>query len=142
MRMLSNRSIPNASVIPVIAYPDVKQAAAWLSDAFGFTVRIRIGAHRVQLNVGEGALIVRELRRGEIDAQLGLGCSVMIRVDDADSHCERARDHGARITQEPRTYPYGERQYCADDFAGYSWTFSQSVRDVQPEEWGGTSEQL
>jgi uncharacterized glyoxalase superfamily protein PhnB len=142
MRMLSNRSIPRASVIPVIAYPDVKQAAAWLSDAFGFSVRIRIGAHRVQLNVSEGAVIVRELRPDEINARLGLGCSVTIRVEDADSHCQRARDHGARITQEPCTYPYGERQYSAEDFAGYSWTFSQSVADVQPEEWGGTAEQL
>jgi uncharacterized glyoxalase superfamily protein PhnB len=115
MRVLSNRSIPHARVIPEIAYADVTQAAAWLSDAFGFSVRIRIGAHRVQLNVREGAVIVRELRRDEIDARLGLGCSVMIRVEDADSHCQRARDHGARITREPFTYPYGERQYCAED---------------------------
>jgi hypothetical protein len=40
------------------------------------------------------------------------------------------------------TQPYGERQYNADDFAGHSWTFSQSVEDVHPEEWGGTAEQL
>ena len=49
--MLSNRSIPSATVIPVLAYPDVNQAAAWLCDAFGFSVRLRIGNHRVQLNV-------------------------------------------------------------------------------------------
>ncbi len=59
----SNRSIPSATVIPVLAYPDVNQAAAWLCDAFGFSVRLRIGDHRVQLNVGDGAVIVRELRR-------------------------------------------------------------------------------
>ena len=53
-----------------------------------------------------------------------------------------AKGHGARITQEPVTHPYGERQYNADDFAGHSWTFSQSVADVHPEEWGGTAEQL
>jgi len=140
--MLSNRSIPDASVIPVIAYPDVNQAAAWLCDAFGFSVRIRIGDHRVQLNVREGAVIVRELRPDETNAHLGAGWSVTIRVEDADRHCQRARDHGARITQEPCTYPYGERQYSAEDFAGYRWTFSQSVADVHPEEWGGTAEQL
>jgi predicted enzyme related to lactoylglutathione lyase len=28
------------------------------------------------------------------------------------------------------------RQYTAEDFAGYEWTFSQSVADVDPEEWG------
>ena len=43
--MPSNRSIPRATVIPVLAYPDVNQAAAWLCDAFGFSVRLRIGEH-------------------------------------------------------------------------------------------------
>jgi uncharacterized glyoxalase superfamily protein PhnB len=140
--MLSNRSIPRATVIPVLAYPDVNQAAAWLCDAFGFTVRIRIGNHRVQLNVEDGAVIVRELRPNEIDAPLGIGHSVTIRVEDADAHCTRAKNHGARITQSPATHPYGERQYNAEDLAGHSWTFSQSVADTHPEEWGGTAESL
>ena len=138
--MLANRSIQRATVIPVLAYPDVNQAAAWLCDAFGFSVRLRIGTHRVQLNVGDGAVTVRELRPNEVNAALGVGHSVTIRVEDADAHCQRARDHGARIMQEPVTHPYGERQYNAEDFAGHSWTFSQSVRDVHPEEWGETVE--
>jgi uncharacterized glyoxalase superfamily protein PhnB len=140
--LLSNRSIPRATVIPVLAYPDVNQAAAWLSDAFGFNVRLRIGNHRVQLNVGDGAVILREMHPNEVNAALGMGHSVIIRVEDADAHCNRAKNHGARITQEPVTHPYGERQYNADDFAGHSWTFSQSVADTHPEEWGGTAEQL
>lgn len=140
--MLSNRSIPRATVIPVLAYPDVNQAAAWLCDAFGFSVRLRIGNHRVQLNVGEGAVIVREMRPNEVNAALGMGYSVTVRVEDADAHCDRARNHGARIIQEPLTYPYGERQYNANDFAGYLWTFSQSVTDVRPQDWGGTAEQM
>lgn len=140
--MLSNRSIPQARVIPVLAYPDVNQAAEWLCDAFGFTIRLRIGSHRVQLNVEDGAVIVRELRPGEFDVARGVGHSVMIRVEDADAHCERAKARGARITQEPVTHPYGERQYNAEDFAGHSWTFSQSVADKHPSEWGGTAEHL
>jgi uncharacterized glyoxalase superfamily protein PhnB len=140
--MLSNRSIPRATVIPVLAYPDVNQAAAWLCDAFGFSVRLRIGNHRVQLNVGEGAVIVREMRPNEVNAALGMGHSVTVRIEDADAHCDRARNHGARILQEPVTHPYGERQYNAEDFAGYSWTFSQSVTDVHPQDWGGTAEQM
>ncbi len=140
--MRSNRSIPRATVIPILAYPDVNQAAAWLCDAFGFSVRLRIGSHRVQMNVGDGAVIVRELRPSEANAALGVGHSVTVRVEDADAHCQRAREHGARITQDPVTHPYGERQYNAEDFAGYSWTFSQSVADVAPEDWGGTGVQL
>ncbi|HJT35139.1 MAG TPA: VOC family protein [Pirellulales bacterium] len=140
--MLSNRSIPCATVIPVLAYPDVNQAATWLCDAFGFSVRLRIGTHRVQLNVGDGAVIVREQRPNEVDAVSGLGHSVTVRVADADAHCQQAKEHGARITQQPVTHPFGERQYNAEDFVGYSWTFSQSVADVHPAEWGGTAEQL
>ena len=140
--MLSNRSIQRATVIPVLAYPDVNQAADWLCDAFGFNVRTRIGDHRVQLNVGDGALTVRELRENEKNAALGIGHSVTVRVEDADAHCKHAKSHGARIIQEPVTHPFGERQYNAEDFAGHSWTFSQSVADVHPRDWGGTAEQL
>lgn len=140
--MLSNRSIPSATVIPVLAYPDANQAAAWLRDAFGFSVRLRVDAHRVQLNVGDGAVIVREPRPYEAGAPLGIGHSITVRVEDADAHCKRAREHGALITQDPATHPYGERQYAAEDFAGHSWTFSQSVADLHPAEWGATAEQL
>lgn len=140
--MRSNRSIPSASVIPVLAYPDVNHAADWLCEAFGFTVRLRIGDHRVQLNVGDGALIVREVRPVEVDAALGAGCSITVRVEDIDAHCIRARKNGARITGDPVTHTYGERQYNAIDFFGYAWTFSESVADAHPQEWGGTAVQL
>jgi uncharacterized glyoxalase superfamily protein PhnB len=140
--MIWNRSIPRATVIPVLAYEDANQAAAWLCDAFEFTERLRVASHRVQLNVGECAVIVRELRPHEIGVALGLGCSITVRVADADAHCGRARKHGARITQEPTTFPYGERQYVAEDIGGHSWTFSQSVVDMLPEDWGGTSVRL
>jgi len=140
--MQSNRSIPRATVIPVLSYPDVHQAAAWLCAAFGFSVRLRIGDHRVQLNVGDGAVTLREMRASDTDAPPDGRISITIRVEDADTHCARAKEHGAHITQEPATHPYGERQYNAEDFAGYSWTFSQSVKDVHPDEWGGTAVQL
>jgi uncharacterized glyoxalase superfamily protein PhnB len=140
--MLANRSIPRATVIPVLAYPDVNEAAAWLCNAFGFGVRLRIGNHRIQLNVGDGAVIVREMRPNELNAARGVGCSITIRVDDADAYCSRAKSHGAQITQEPVTHQYGERQYNAVDFAGYSWTFSQSVADIHPRDWGGVAEAI
>lgn len=140
--MLSNRSIPRSTVIPVLAYPDVTAAAAWLCGAFGFNVRLRIGNHRVQLNVGDGAVTVREMRQADVNAPFGVGCSITVRIEDIDAHCHRARDHGARITEGPLTHPYGERQYNAVDFAGYSWTFSESVADVHPQDWGGKAEQL
>jgi len=62
---------------------------------------------------------------------------VMVRVDDARAHCERARANGAVIEMEPTDFEYGERQYQAVDLAGHYWTFSETLEDVAPEEWGG-----
>jgi uncharacterized glyoxalase superfamily protein PhnB len=59
-------------------------------------------------------------------------------VDDARAHCERARSHGAEILMEPTDFEYGERQYAAADPMGHQWTFSETLEDVAPEEWGGT----
>ena len=51
----SNRSIPQSTVIPVLIYPDVRAAVAWLSDAFGFAERVQIGEdHRSQMSFGDG----------------------------------------------------------------------------------------
>lgn len=88
--MISNRSLPRASVIPVLAYPEVNQAASGLCDAFRFSVDLRIGNHRVQLNVEDGAVVVREMRPNEVLGALGEGFSVMVRIEDADAHCNRA----------------------------------------------------
>ena len=60
-------------------------------------------------------------------------------TEDIHAHCERARAHGARIAMEPTDFEYGERQYAAEDPAGHHWTFSETLADVAPEEWGGES---
>ena len=39
--MKRNRSIPAAAVVPVLIYPDVQEAVAWLGDAFGFVEAVR-----------------------------------------------------------------------------------------------------
>jgi uncharacterized glyoxalase superfamily protein PhnB len=122
--------VPDADVIPVLAYPDVNEAADWLCRAFGFRVRLRIGDHRVQLVYGDGAVIVVQGAGGSR--------SVHVRVDDADAHHAGAMAAGATIVGGPETFPYGERQYSATDPGGNTWTFSQSVEDVDPAAWGAT----
>jgi uncharacterized glyoxalase superfamily protein PhnB len=138
----ANRSIPSAAVVPVLIYPDVREAVAWLTDAFGFAERLQIGeSHRSQLSVGEGgAVIVADVRGDRRPPRSGESThSVLVRVDDAHANCERARSRGARILMEPTDFEYGERQYAAEDPAGHRWTFSETLRDVQPQEWGGTT---
>jgi len=137
----ANRSIPGPTVVPVLIYPDVRAAVAWLEAAFGFRERVRIGEdHRSQLRVGDGAVIVGDVRADRRPPRPGESThSVLVRVEDARAHCEHARAHGARILMEPRDCEFGERQYTAEDPAGHRWTFSQTLADVAPEEWGGTT---
>jgi uncharacterized glyoxalase superfamily protein PhnB len=140
-RLKSNRSIPRSTVVPVLIYPDVRAAVDWLGAAFGFVERVRIGeSHRSQLSFGDGAVIVGDVRHERRPPRPGeVTHSLMVRVEDAYAHCLRAREHGARIIMEPTDFEYGERQYTAEDLAGHQWTFSQTLADVAPEEWGGTS---
>jgi uncharacterized glyoxalase superfamily protein PhnB len=139
--MLANRSMPRCTVIPELAYADLGEAISWLCDAFGFTLRLRIADHRAQLNVGNGAVVLTELRRRD-GPEIDVAHAVMVRVDDVDAHHARAKARGARILQPPDTYPYGERQYSVQDVGGHCWTFSQSVADIDPSEWGGTAGDL
>ena len=129
--MLENRSMPAGAVIPVLGYDDVAVAADWLCNAFGFTERWRAGSHRVQLAISDAAVAITDSGPR--------GSNVMVRVDDVDAHYEQAQRHGAQILGPPTDYPYGERQYTAVDPGGHTWTFSQSIADVAPEDWGGSA---
>jgi uncharacterized glyoxalase superfamily protein PhnB len=62
---------------------------------------------------------------------------VMVRVNEIDQHFEQAVRSGAIVHARPTTHPFGERQYTVEDFAGHMWTFSESISDVDPREWGG-----
>jgi uncharacterized glyoxalase superfamily protein PhnB len=139
--MKRNRSVPSSTVIPVLIYPDVREAVAWLSAAFGLIERVRIGEnHRAQLRFGDGAVIIGDVRGDRRPPRPGEAThAVLVRVDDARAHCERARANGARILMEPTDMAFGERQYNAEDPAGHQWTFSETLADVAPEEWGGQS---
>ncbi len=131
-----NRTMPSCTIIPELVYDDVTEASRWLCDVFGLAERWHAGDHRAQLSLGDGTIAITEPRTSEA---LTGHVSLVIRVDDADTHCRRAREHGATIVAEPRDHAYGERQYTAEDLGGHHWCFSESIADVAPEDWGGTS---
>ena len=137
--MKPNRSIPRSTVIPVLVYPNVRQAVAWLSAAFGFAERTRIGeSHRAQMSIGEdGAMIVADVRGEQQPPQEGIVTHVMkVRVENVEAWYERARAHGARVLEPPIDREYGERECTVEDLAGHRWQFTETVRDVAPEEYG------
>ncbi len=133
---VDSRTMPPASVIPELAYPDVAAAIDWLSGAFGFVERWRVGEHRAQMAYGHGAIVLADRDTSDVSAGPQ---SIMVRVGDARAHHDRARDFGATILDAPRDFPYGERQYAARDLAGHQWGFSESIADLAPEDWGATS---
>ena len=120
-------------------------AVDWLCRAFGFVERLQIANHRAQLLFGNGAVVVKEppeQSTAEFAAasalqDAGLNHAVMIRVANLDQHFERAKHFGAQIGSPPTDYPFGERQYSAIDLGSHYWTFSQTIADVDPMEWGG-----
>jgi uncharacterized glyoxalase superfamily protein PhnB len=117
--------------IPVLVYPDVPTAVVWLCKTFGFMERLRIGNHRVQLTFNGGSMVAAE------GQPLTGEQSIMVRVSDVNGHFERVKELGVEVVQPPQDFPYGERQYTVKDFGGYTWTFSQSIADVDPKDWGG-----
>jgi uncharacterized glyoxalase superfamily protein PhnB len=133
---LANRSRPPGTIVPVLAYPEIAAAARWLCETFGFQERLRIGSHRSQLVYGGEAIILVTLPEAQ-EGQIQFTDAVQIFIPDLDAHYEQARQSGAEIISPPADYPYGERQYSAQDLVGRRWTFSQSIANVDPAEWGG-----
>lgn len=133
---MDNRTMPACAIIPELVYDDVTAAARWLCDTFGFVERWHAGDHRAQLCFGGGTIAITEPRTSKA---LPGPISLLVRVGDVDAHCAHARARGATILDEPRDCHYGERQYVVEDVGGHHWCFSQSIADVAPEQWGGTS---
>ena len=125
--------MPPGIVIPELPYTDVERAAEWLCRVFGFTERLRIGTHRAQLVLGGGSVIAIAAPRFTEPAP----ASLMVRIADVDAHHAHASQAGAKVVRAPQDCPYGERQYTVEDLGGHSWTFSQSIADVDPKDWGG-----
>ena len=141
-KKIVNRSAPAATIVPVLIYDDVDKAIEWFCRVFGFTERLRApGAGgritHAQLSIGNGDVMIGasgvEFRppHGEVVSQY-----VLVHVEEVDQHFEQAKKLGARIVHPPADMPFGERVYTAEDLAGHRWTFSESIADIAPEQWG------
>jgi uncharacterized glyoxalase superfamily protein PhnB len=147
-----NRSAPPGPVVPGLYYEDVGAAIEWLCGAFGFTEIYRYGPPGAPvgafLAAGDGSVALSLARVGqspdwEDDAELRpnpavVSHGVSVRVDDVDVRFELVTNFGARVFGPPATYQFGERQFTAEDLGGHRWTFTQSVADVSPADWGAT----
>ncbi len=135
-----NRSFPDATLIPTRSYPDLDAAVRWLCDALGFEERLRVPGERVQLTIGNGAIIVVAWTPDPAAPSGGAGgrppATLLVRVSDVQDVYARALVLGGTSIQAPTDFPFGERQAVIKDPAGHSWTLSQTVADVEPDVWG------
>jgi uncharacterized glyoxalase superfamily protein PhnB len=128
-------------------YQDAGKAIDWVCNAFGFEVQIRVeGAGGAivhsELVFGGGLVMVSEAardldrwpyRKDPRSIDFANTQNLMVFVDDAKAHCERARGAGATITREPKVSDYGEDYwsdlaYEAEDLGGHRWWFTQRLR--------------
>ena len=136
---------PRLSV--ALYYQEAAKAIDWLCEAFGFEVRLKVEGEggrieHSELVFGEAVLMVGDEtvqkekdRPAKSPREIGGAntASVMLYVDDAAAHCERARKAGATITYEPKVSDYGEdywadKSYQAQDLEGHRWWFCERVR--------------
>ena len=136
-----NRSAPNTAVIPVLYYPDVREAVEWLTTALPFTERLRNSDTRRQLSHGNGAIVVAKpgvhANAASSTLQSPGAHSVTLRVTGIDELFERAKVAGARVLAEPTDHVYGERQCSFLDPWEHPWTLSETIFDSDPADWGG-----
>jgi uncharacterized glyoxalase superfamily protein PhnB len=138
--MKPNRSIPSAQVIPVLVYPDVREAVAWLGAAFGFVERLQIGESTAR-NCASAKVPSSWPTCATTAGRRGRGRSRTPSWSARTTWTRTAPAHGGTgraSSWKPTDLEYGERQYAAADLAGHEWTYSQTLEDVDPVTWGGT----
>src|SRR4051812_11312504 len=138
--MLTNRSAPPVTVTPVLVYPDVRAAVAWLEAALGFEERVRIGdGHRAQLRVEpDGAVVVADVGADRAaPSSAAVTHLIKVRVPDVDAAFARACTHGARVVEELTTWEYGERSGVVEDIGGQRGGPAPTGRGAAPGGGGG-----
>jgi len=132
------------SLASAVFYKDPWKALDWLEKAFGFErsmvisdsdgnlghAEMRFGNCHLMIGSEWADFAVSPLSVGGKNTQI-----IHVQLDEGlDGHCEKAREAGAEIAQEPSDQFYGDRTYRARDPEGHVWTFGQHVRSVSREE--------
>lgn len=137
------------SISSSLFYQNPKAAIEFLRDAFGFELTFLLEdengnlAHS-QMSWGDGMIMVGTEWSDNHKSPKSIGgkctqtCHIQMN-EGIDAHCETARKAGAEIIQEPETQFYGDRTYRARDPEGHIWTFSQTVKEMTPDEWDKAS---
>ena len=133
------------TITPYLLYEDCDAALEFLARAFGFEEVLRYTGeggyvNHAEMKVGSDGRIFMGDPGGDFQGPRRLGretVGIYVEVDDdVDERCERAREAGATIREEPADQEYGERRFTAEDLEGHVWFFARPIKEVAPEEWG------
>jgi uncharacterized glyoxalase superfamily protein PhnB len=134
-----------------VCYQDSKAAFHWLEAAFGFEPLFVIldadgNLAHSEMTFGNSVVMVGNEWSVDHKSPKSVGGkntqTVHVQLaegEDVDAHCERAREAGAEILQEPETQFYGDRTYRARDPEGHIWTFGVTEKRMTPDEWDKAS---
>lgn len=103
-------------IAPYLLYEDVDAMVDWLTDAFGFTERVRMKgpdgrAVHAEVELG-GGVVMMGCPGSDYQNPKHLGGAtqlVYVYVDDVDRHYESSTAHGALILRELADQFYGDR---------------------------------
>ena len=122
------------TVTPYLLYEDGEAALEFLERAFGFRVVERTtgaaGGLHAEIETDRGGRIyvgappTAEFRG---PGAVGRTAIVYVLVGDVDAHHARARDAGAKITEELVDLPFGHRRYSCRDLQGHEWAFATPI---------------
>ena len=138
--------MPHPTIVPALFYKDAKAALEFLQKAFGFELSLLIeddkgNLQHSQLSFGDALVMVgtewseKHQSPASLDGRNTQTTHVYLRNQSVDEHCRIARAAGADIYMEPADQFYGDRSYQARDPEGHMWSFSETVRQVEPAEW-------
>lgn len=125
--------------IPLLVCEDIERTHDFLVEAFGFSPggvsRADDGTvvHGEVTFGGETIWLHRVVPELEMRTPKALGAvsgGIVVRVDDVDAHCARARAAGATVRSDPVDQEYGQREYEARDPEGHRWWFATPLVGV------------
>lgn len=138
--------MPHPAIVPALFYKNPKAALEFLQKAFGFELEMLIedeagNLQHSQLSFGDGLIMVgtewseKHRSPASVDGRNTQTTHLYLRDETVDEHCERAKAAGADVYVEPADQFYGDRTYQARDPEGHMWSFSQTMKHVDPADW-------
>ncbi len=141
----SVKAIPDGyhSITPYLTIKGAAQAIEFYKKALGAVELFRMAAPsgeigHAELKIGNSIFMLADehpkMGNKSPKSLGGSSINLMIYTENVDGAADRAITAGMKTIREVQTQFYGDRSGLFEDPFGYTWTLSQHVEDVSPEE--------